>query len=207
MLSLPIGGFKNKKIQTNELEVVSIIDNSIIGKIEVGMENHRKMAAEMNQLMEQLETEGIHNATGIMDRMIGHILKLHQILCSATDQQLLSLSNDFPAFHRYAAIMKEEFEKERSKNSHLYDGMQEFSELHKKLLKEILTTAAAIECQFHLILNTQPKNRSWTGSSARFSAPMARRDNAATCMLQGGATQSSGAEKCAIEPVALPPNW
>jgi hypothetical protein len=52
-----------------------------------------------------------------------------------------------------------------------------------------------------------PKNLSWTGSSVRFSAFLARRDDDATSKLIGGTTKSRSAEKWAIEFVALLPKW
>src|SRR4051812_27038921 len=38
----------------------------------------------------------------------------------------------------------------------------------------------------------QPRNGSWTGASVGFLAPLARRDDAADCILQGGATTPEG---------------
>ena len=52
-----------------------------------------------------------------------------------------------------------------------------------------------------------PRNGDWTGSSVHFSASLARRDDDGTSMFIGGVTKSRGAEKCAIEFVALLPKW
>jgi hypothetical protein len=62
-----------------------------------------------------------------------------------SDQQLLALSHEFPGFYRYARIMEEASDAERNKASRPYDGIAEASEEHKRLVAQLLTTAATLE--------------------------------------------------------------
>jgi len=57
----------------------------------------------------------------------------------------MALSREFPGFYRYAHIMEEASEAERNKASRPYDGMAEFSEQHKQMGVQLLTTAATLE--------------------------------------------------------------
>lgn len=57
----------------------------------------------------------------------------------------MALSREFPGFYRYALIMEEASEAERNKASRPYDGMAEFSEQHKQMGEQLLTTAVALE--------------------------------------------------------------
>lgn len=111
----------------------------------MSMEDYRRMAAKMEQHMQQLAAQGIHDAPIIFDRMMGYVPDLHKIWTGTTNLQLMALSNQFPGFYRYALIMEEAFEEERKKASRPYDGMPEFSEPYKKTMVAILTTAATIE--------------------------------------------------------------
>jgi len=105
----------------------------------------RRLAAQMDQHMQQLAAQGVKDAPGIMNRMMGYVPDLHRIWVGTSDDQLLALSNEFPGFYRYALIMEEAFEAERSKASRPYDGMAPFSEPHKQLASQLLTTAATLE--------------------------------------------------------------
>ena len=118
----------------------------------MSMEDYRRMAARMDQHMQQLAAQGINDAPVIIDRMMGNIPDLHQIWVGTTDRQLMALSDEFPGFYRYAFIMEEAFEEERKKASRPYDGMPEFSEPHKKTMAAILTTAATLERGYQVFL-------------------------------------------------------
>lgn len=57
----------------------------------------------------------------------------------------MALSHEFPGFYSYARIMEEASEVKHRKALRPYDGMTEFSESHKQIGAQLLTTAAALE--------------------------------------------------------------
>jgi len=116
------------------------------------MENYRRMASKIDQHMQQITAQGISSPPVIVDRMMGYIPDLHQIWVGTTDHQLMALSSEFPGFYRYAFIMEEAFEEERTKPSRSYDGVPEFSATHKKKMAVILTTAATLERGYQTFL-------------------------------------------------------
>ena len=87
----------------------------------------------------------VSEAPTVIHRMMGHVPALHRIWVGTSDQQLMALSREFPGFYRYARIMEEASEAERNKASRPYDGVAEFSEPHKHLGTQLLTTAATLE--------------------------------------------------------------
>jgi hypothetical protein len=105
----------------------------------------RRLAAKMDQHMQQLSAQGVHEAPAIVDRMMGYVPDLHKIWVGTSDDQLIALSNEFPGFYRYALIMEESSEAERNKPSRPYDGMAQFSEQHKQQAAQLLATAATLE--------------------------------------------------------------
>jgi hypothetical protein len=109
------------------------------------MNEFRRLAAQMDQHMQQLAAQGVRDAPAIINRMMGYVPDLHKIWIGTTDDQLIALSNEFPGFYRYAFLMEEASEAERSKVSRPYDGMARFSEQHKQLAAQLLTTAATLE--------------------------------------------------------------
>ena len=109
------------------------------------MNEFRRLAARMDQQMQQLAAEGVSEAHAVLNRMMGHVPDLHKIWVSTSNQQLMTLSREFPGFYRYARIMEEASEAERKKGSRPYDGMAEFSEQHKQMGEQLLTTAATLE--------------------------------------------------------------
>lgn len=111
----------------------------------MGLNEFRRLAAKMDQHMQQLSAEGVKDAHAIINRMMGYVPDLHKLWVGTSDDQLIALSNEFPGFYRYALIMEEGFEAERNKASRPYDGMAEFSEQHKQLADQLLTTAATLE--------------------------------------------------------------
>ena len=111
----------------------------------MSMNEFRRLAARMDQQMQQLAAEGVSEAHAILNRMMGHVPDLHRIWVSTSDQQLMALSHKFPGFYRYARIMEEASEAERNKASRPYDGMAEFSEQHKQIGTQLMTTAATLE--------------------------------------------------------------
>lgn len=108
----------------------------------------RRLAAKIDQHMQQLCALGISEAHGIIDRMSGYVPELHKIWVGTSDQQLMALFQEFPGFYRYAHIMEEASEAERNKVSRPYDGLAELSEEHKQQAAQLLTTAATLERGF-----------------------------------------------------------
>ena len=109
------------------------------------MNELRRLAAKIDQHMQQLSALGVSEAHAIINRMMGYVPDLHKIWGGTSDDQLISLSNEFPGFYRYALIMEEAFEAEGNKASRPYDGMAEFSEKHKQQASQLLVTAATLE--------------------------------------------------------------
>ena len=70
------------------------------------MNDFRRLAAKIDQHMQQLAAEGVREPDAIMTRMIGYVPELHNIWVGASDQQLIALSRDFPGFYRFAGIME-----------------------------------------------------------------------------------------------------
>ena len=111
----------------------------------MSMNEFRRLAAKIDEHMQQLSALGVNDAHAIINRMMGYVPDLHKIWVGTSDDQLIALSNEFPGFYRYALIMEEASEAERNKPSRSYDGMAEFSEHHKQLAANLLTTAATLE--------------------------------------------------------------
>ncbi|MGE4336931.1 MAG: transposase [Pigmentiphaga sp.] len=109
------------------------------------MNEFRRLAAKIDQHMQQLATQGVSEAHAIINRMMGYVPDLHKIWVGTSDQQLMALSHEFPGFYRYAILMEEASEAERNKVSRPYDGMAEFSEEHKQRVAQLLVTAATLE--------------------------------------------------------------
>jgi hypothetical protein len=95
--------------------------------------------------MQQLAAQGVSEAHSIINRMMGYVPDLHKIWVGTTDQQLMALSREFPGFYRYALIMEEASNAERSKASRPYDGINEFPDQLKQQSAQLLTTAATLE--------------------------------------------------------------
>ena len=111
----------------------------------MSMNEFRRLAAKMDQHMQQLAAQGVNEAHAVINRMMGYVPDLHKIWVGTSDDQLIALSNEFPGFYRYALIMEEASEAERNKASRPYDGMAQFSEQHKQLGAQLLATAATLE--------------------------------------------------------------
>ena len=111
----------------------------------MSMNEFRRLAAKIDQHMQQLTALGVSETHAIIKRMMGYVPDLHKIWVGTCDQQLMALSREFPGFYRYARIMEEVSEAERNKASRPYDGMDEFSEEHKQRAAQLLVTAATLE--------------------------------------------------------------
>jgi len=109
------------------------------------MNEFRRLAAKIDQHMQQLAAQGIGETHAIIDRMMGYVPDLHRIWVGTSDQQLMALLREFPEFHRYARLMEEASEAERRKASRPYDAIAEFSEQHKQMCAKLLTTATTLE--------------------------------------------------------------
>ena len=76
------------------------------------MNEFRRLAAKIDQHMQQLSALGVNDAPAIINRMMGYVPDPHKIWVGTSDDQLIALSNEFPGFYRYALIMEEAFEAE-----------------------------------------------------------------------------------------------
>jgi hypothetical protein len=120
----------------------------------MSMNEFRRLAAKMDQHMQQLAAQGVNDAPAIIHRMMGYVPDLHQIWVGTADDQLIALSNEFPGFYRYALIMEEAAEAERHKVSRPYDGMAQFSGPHKQRAAQLLATAATLERGYQAFLGS-----------------------------------------------------
>lgn len=118
----------------------------------MGMNEFRRLAAKIDQHMQQLSAQGVNNAHAIINRMMGYVPDLHKIWVGTSDGQLIALSNEFPGFYRYALIMEEASEAERNRASRPYDGMAQFPEQIRQLGSQLLTTAATLERGYQALL-------------------------------------------------------
>ena len=109
------------------------------------MNEFRRLAAKIEQHMQQLAAQGVSEPHAIINRMMGYVPDLHKIWVGTSDQQFMALSREYPGFYRYAHIMEEASEAERNKTSRPYDGLAEFSEEHKQRATQLLLTAATLE--------------------------------------------------------------
>lgn len=111
----------------------------------MSMNEFRRLAAKIDQHMQQLSAQGVSETHAIINRMMGYVPDLHKVWVGTSDQQLVALSNEFPGFYRYALIMEEASEAERNRASRPYDGLAEFSEEHKQRAAQLLAVAATLE--------------------------------------------------------------
>jgi len=115
------------------------------------MKEFRRLAAKIDQHMQQLSAQGVSEPYAIINRMMGYVPDLHNIWVGTSDDQLIALSNEFPGFYRHALIMEEASEAERNKASRPYDGMPQFSDQHKQMGTQLLTTAATLEHSYQML--------------------------------------------------------
>src|ERR1035437_10343374 len=111
----------------------------------MSMENFRRMAAKIEQHMQQLAVLGVENAPEIFNRMMGYVPDLQSIHDAASDKQLMALSSEFPEFYRYARIVEDAFEAERKKVSRPYDDYGPLSEGLIRSGEALMTMAATLE--------------------------------------------------------------
>ena len=71
------------------------------------MNEFRRLAAKIDQHMQQLAAQGVSEPHAIINRMMGYVPDLHKIWVGTSDQQLMALSHEFTGFYRYALIMEE----------------------------------------------------------------------------------------------------
>ena len=91
----------------------------------MSMNEFRRLAAKIDQHMQQLAAQGFSEAHAIINRMMGYGPDLHRIWVGTSDQQLMALSREFPGFYRYALLMEEASAAERNKPSRPYDDMSQ----------------------------------------------------------------------------------
>jgi hypothetical protein len=114
----------------------------------------RRLAAKMDQHMQQLAAQGVNDAPAIIHRMMGYVPDLHRIWVGTTDHQLMALSHEFPGFYRYTLIMETAFEAERQKAARPYDGLAPLSEPHQQRAARLLATAATLERGYQALLGS-----------------------------------------------------
>lgn len=120
----------------------------------MSMTDYRRLAAKLDQHMQQLSVQGVNDAPAIINRMMGYVPDLHRIWVGTSDDQLMALANEFPEFYRYALIMEEASEAERNRGSRSYDDMAQFSEQHKQQAVQLLATAATLERGYQAFLGS-----------------------------------------------------
>ena len=72
----------------------------------MSMNEFRRLAAKMDQHMQQLAAQGVNDAPAIINRMMGYVPDLHKIWVGTANDQLIALSSEFPGFCRYASSWK-----------------------------------------------------------------------------------------------------
>ncbi len=80
----------------------------------MGGNEFRRLAAKMDQHIQQLSAQSVNDAHAIINRMMGYVPDLHKLWLGTADDQLIALSNEYPGFYRYALIMEEASEAERN---------------------------------------------------------------------------------------------
>lgn len=151
----------------------------------MSMNEFRRLAAKIDQHMQQLAAQSVNEPHAIINRMMGYIPELHKIWVGTSDDQLIALSNEFPHFYRYAFIMEEATEAERNKASRPYDGMAQCSDHHKEVGTQLLTMAATIEHGYQAFIGCgslkvfQPQlnemdklHQQWLSELARFKTSL-----------------------------------
>ncbi|MFV9533057.1 substrate-binding domain-containing protein [Pseudomonas aeruginosa] len=68
------------------------------------MNEFRRLAAKIDQHMQQLAAQGVSEAHAIINRMMGYGPDLHRIWVGTSDQQLMALSREFPGFYPEVTI-------------------------------------------------------------------------------------------------------
>lgn len=106
---------------------------------------YRRMAAKVDQHMQQLEVLGMTEPLEVINRMMDYTTELHQIWTGTTYKEQAALTQEYPGFYRYALIIETAFKHESQKPFRFYDGMPEFSRANKHSMEQALTTAATLE--------------------------------------------------------------
>lgn len=91
-----------------------------------GVEEFRRLAAKIDQHMQQLRAQGVDDTQAIIDRMAGYVPDLHKIWVGTSDNQLLALASEFPEFHRFALLMEQASEADRTRVLQPDEGTAEF---------------------------------------------------------------------------------
>ena len=118
------------------------------------MQRFRKMAAAMDQRIQQLAAEGV-SGPELIHRMAGHMPDLQQIWVGASDDELATLCRDFPGFYQYASLMEEAFEeRRRNPKRAAYADLPALSDALQHPLSELLTAAATLERGYQSVIST-----------------------------------------------------
>jgi len=117
------------------------------------MQGFRKMAAAMDQRVQQLATERV-SGPELLHRMAGYVPDLQQIWVGADDRELGLLCQEYPGFYRYASLMEEAFEEERrNPKQRAYGDLPELEDSLKRPLSELLTAAATLERGYQSVIS------------------------------------------------------
>lgn len=144
------------------------------------MQDFRRMAAAMDQRVQQLAAAGVRGPA-LIERMAGHLPDLHRIWTGASDHQLAALCTEYPGFYQYASLMEEAAEAERKKPTAAYRGLPELPDVLKLLLAKLLTDAATLEREYQAVIDVTNRRgidtqlhelnqryRNWLGNRERF---------------------------------------
>lgn len=117
------------------------------------MEEFRKMAAAMDQHVQQLAGNGVKGGE-LLNRMVGHLPDLQRIWVGTNDRQLATLCNDYPGFYEYASLMEEASEAQRANPTQSrYKDLPVLDEPLRGKLAELLTDAAMLERRYQALIS------------------------------------------------------
>jgi hypothetical protein len=123
------------------------------------------LAAAMDLRVAQLACEGVRGAV-LLDRMATYLPQLHRIWIEATDEQLASLSAQYPGFYQYALLMEEAFAADRP-NPHEHPQVPLASDKLKSLFEALMKDASTLELEYQSVQDNARR-----GDAARRSAKL-----------------------------------
>lgn len=115
-------------------------------------DEENRLAAAIDQRVRQLEATGI-GGDALLERMIGHILDLHRLWSTASDESLVALCRQYPGLHRYGMLMEAAAEAESKKATTSYGHLPELPDSVKPTVVCLLTDGATLERQLQALLD------------------------------------------------------
>lgn len=144
------------------------------------MEEFRRMAAAIDQHVQQLAASGVKGPE-LIYRMMGHLPDLQRIWVGTNDHQLASLCQDYPGFYEYASLMEEASEAQRANpGQSRYKDLPVLEEPLRGKLAELFTDAATLERRYQALISGGTRkgdpridklsrlHRKWLSNRARF---------------------------------------